>query len=137
MQKATKILIGCLMLIAMSLCGCSTNLNGTEEGRVIEYTVLGADEIPDEFKSQIEEAKGEEMKLTYKDNEYLYIARGYGTKETGGYSISVAQMYAENKAIYFETRLIEPSKDEAVSNQQNFPYIVVKTELCDMPVVFK
>ena len=46
-------------------------------------------------------------------------------------------MYAENKAIYFETKLIEPSENETVSNQQNFPYIVVKTELCDMPVVFK
>lgn len=137
MQKAVKILIGCIMIIAMSLCGCAADLRGTEEGRVIEYTVLGGDEVPDEFKSQIEEAKGEEMKLTYKDNEYLYIARGYGQKETGGYSISVVQMYAENKAIYFETKLIEPSQDETVSNQQNFPYIVVKTELCDMPVVFK
>ena len=128
MQKTIKILIGGIMLAAMLLCGCSADLGGTEEGRMIEYKVLGNDEVPDEFKSQIEDAKGNDMKLTYKDNEYLYIARGYGQKETGGYSI---------KAIYFETKLIEPSENETVSNQQNFPYIVVKTELCDMPVVFK
>ena len=137
MQKTIKILIGGIMLAAMLLCGCSADLGGTEEGRMIEYKVLGDDEVPDEFKSQIEDAKGKDMKLTYKDNEYLYIARGYGQKETGGYSISVVQMYAENKAIYFETKLIEPSENETVSNQQNFPDIVVKTELCDMPVVFK
>ena len=69
MQKTIKILIGGIMLAAMLLCGCSADLGGTEEGRMIEYKVLGNDEVPDEFKSQIEDAKGNDMKLTYKDNE--------------------------------------------------------------------
>ena len=34
--------------------------------------------------------KAGEFKLTYTANGYLYIARGYGMQDTGGYSIQVA-----------------------------------------------
>ena len=137
-MKSVKIVCAVVIfLLTIQISGCEGNYKGSETGWNLEYTVLGETKIPEEFLSQIEEKKAEKFELTYRDNEYLYIARGYGQKETGGYSISVVQMYAENKAIYFETKLIEPSENETVSNQQNFPYIVVKTELCDMPVVFK
>ena len=63
------------------------------------------------------------QKLTYKDDEYLYIAEGFGTKETGGYSITVNQFYVKDKAMYFDTRLIAPDKGEKVSNQASYPYI--------------
>ena len=95
------------------------------------------DEIPEEFKKQINENKAKAMKLTYKDDEYLYIAEGFGTKETGGYSITVNQFYVKDKAMYFDTRLIAPDKGEKVSNQASYPYIVIKTELSEMPVVFE
>ena len=38
---------------------------------------------------------------------------------------------------YFDTRLIAPDKGEKVSNQASYPYIVIKTELSEMPVVFE
>ena len=81
--------------------------------------------------------KAKAMKLTYKDDEYLYIAEGFGTKETGGYSITVNQFYVKDKAMYFDTRLIAPDEGEKVSNQASYPYIVIKTELSEMPVVFE
>ena len=104
---------------------------------MVEYTVICGDEIPEEFKKQINENKAKAMKLTYKDDEYLYIAEGFGTKETGGYSITVNQFYVKDKAMYFDTRLIAPVKGEKVSNQASYPYIVIKTELSEMPVVFE
>ena len=36
-----------------------------------------------------------------------------------------------------DTRLIAPDKGEKVSNQASYPYIVIKTELSEMPVVFE
>lgn len=125
------------LLVATALCGCSSNLMGTESERMVEYTVVGTDDLPEEFRKQIDESKTDVMKLTYKDNEYLYIAEGYGTKDTGGYSISVDQLYVQDKAIYFDSSLIKPGEDEKVSNQPSYPYIVIKTELSEMPVVFK
>ena len=137
MQKTIKILIGGIMLAAMLLCGCSADLGGTEEGRMIEYKVLGNDEVPDEFKSQIEDAKGKDMKLTYKDNEYLYIAKGFGEQKTSGSSISVTNLTCEDQTIYFESKLVIPQEKENLNSISSFPYIVIKTELIDFPVVFR
>ena len=58
------------------ISGCRANISGTESDRMVEYTVICGDEIPEEFKKQINENKAKAMKLTYKDDEYLYIAEG-------------------------------------------------------------
>jgi len=104
---------------------------------MVEYTVICGDAIPEEFKKQINESKAKAMKLTYKDDEYLYIAEGFGTKETGGYSITVNQFYVKDKAMYFDTKLLAPKEGEKVSSQPSYPYIVIKTELSELPVVFE
>ena len=139
--KLRKLLVmaaGVLVISAATVTsGCHANISGTESDRMVEYTVICGDAIPEEFKKQINENKAKAMKLTYKDDEYLYIAEGFGTKETGGYSITVNQFYVKDKAMYLDTRLIAPDKDEKVSNQASYPYIVIKTELSEMPVVFE
>ena len=135
-EKLRKILVmaaGVLVISAATvISGCRANISGTESDRMVEYTVICGDEIPEEFKKQINENKAKAMKLTYKDDEYLYIAEGFGTKE-----ITVNQFYVKDKAMYFDTRLIAPDKGEKVSNQASYPYIVIKTELSEMPVVFE
>lgn len=128
----------CAIVLATTVIGgCSRNIMGTESERTVAYTVVSGDDVPEEFKKQIDESKADTMKLTYKDNEYLYIAEGFGTQETGGYSITVEQLYVQDKAIYFDARLIAPEADEKVSNQASYPYIIIKTELSEMPVVFQ
>ena len=138
-EKLRKFLVmaaGVLVILETTvISGCRANISGTESDRMVEYTVICGDEIPEEFKKQINENKAKAMKLTYKDDEY--IAEGFGTKETGGYSITVNQFYVKDKAMYFDTRLIAPDKGEKVSNQASYPYIVIKTELSEMPVVFE
>lgn len=126
-----------ILLATTTIGGCSRNIMGTESERMVAYTVVSGDDVPEEFKKQIDESKTNAMKLTYKDNEYLYIAEGFGTQETGGYSISVEQVYVQDKAIYFDACLIAPDANEKVSNQASYPYIIIKTELSEMPVVFQ
>ena len=85
----------------------------------------------------IVETQDIDFKLTYDDNEYLYIAKGYGKQKTGGYSIFVTNLYASSNTIYFETELIGPKKGENVNSEESYPYIVVKLESTKQPVVFK
>ena len=96
-EKLRKFLVmaaGVLVILETTvISGCRANISGTESDRMVEYTVICGDEIPEEFKKQINENKAKAMKLTYKDDEYLYIAEGFGTKETGGYSITVNTIY--------------------------------------------
>ena len=82
-------------------------------------------------------AAGCGIKLTYEDNGKLYIARGYGEKETGGYSISVKDVYLTQNALCFVTTLIGPGENETVAKAPSFPYIVVEVTKCDKNVLFE
>lgn len=77
------------------------------------------------------------MKLTYSNSEYLYIVAGYGEQRSGGYSITVDELYLTENSIYIKTTLIGPGADEKVTQAATWPYVVVKTELREEPVVFE
>ena len=86
---------------------------------------------------KIDETKKKEFKMTYDDGEYLYIAKGYGMQETGGYSISVRNLYLTPNTIVFCTELMGPKKMETVSKSPSFPYIVLRTEVLEKNVLFE
>ena len=126
-----------IFLLTIQISGCEGNYKGSEKGLNLEYTVLGETKIPEEFLSQIEEKKAEKFELTYRDNEYLYIAKGFGEQKTSGSSISVTNLTCEDQTIYFESKLVIPQEKENLNSISSFPYIVIKTELIDFPVVFR
>lgn len=137
-MKSVKIVCAVVIfLLTIQISGCEGNYKGSEKGLNLEYTVLGETKIPEEFLSQIEEKKAEKFELTYRDNEYLYIAKGFGEQKTSGSSISVTNLTCEDQTIYFESKLVIPQGKENINSISSFPYIVIKTELIDFPVVFR
>lgn len=137
-MKSVKIVCAVVIFLLMiQISGCEGNYKGSEKGLNLEYTVLGETKIPEEFLSQIEEKKAEKFELTYRDNEYLYIAKGFGEQKTSGSSISVTNLTCEDQTIYFESKLVIPQEKENLNSISSFPYIVIKTELIDFPVVFR
>ena len=58
-EKLRKILVmaaGVLVILETTvISGCHANISGTESDRMVEYTVICGDEIPEEFKKQINE----------------------------------------------------------------------------------
>lgn len=124
-------------ILMISVTGCGVSLNKTEKVTDLEYTVLKKQEIPQELMAQIEQQKESCFKLTYQDGEYLYIARGYGTQKTGGYSVQVEELYLTSNAIYFKTGLFGPRKGENVKSAKTYPYIVIKLEDRGESVVFE
>lgn len=137
-MKSVKIVCAVVIfLLTIQISGCEGNYKGSEKGLNLEYTVLGETKIPEEFLSQIEEKKAEKFELTYRDDEYLYIAKGFGEQKTSGSSISVTNLTCEDQTIYFESKLVIPQEKENLNSISSFPYIVIKTELIDFPVVFR
>ena len=137
-MKSVKIVCAVVIfLLTIQISGCEGNYKWSEKGLNLEYTVLGETKIPEEFLSQIEEKKAEKFELTYRDNEYLYIAKGFGEQKTSGSSISVTNLTCEDQTIYFESKLVIPQEKENLNSISSFPYIVIKTELIDFPVVFR
>ena len=126
-----KMYLGLLMVVAASLwlAGCSASKDDGDKVRDLD--------VPDELKKLIAEKQQQPFKLTYSDEQNLYIAVGYGVQPTGGYSISVNELYLTDNSIVINTELKGPEKGENAGTEQSFPYIVIKTEYLENPVVFQ
>lgn len=123
--------------VILTLTGCAIHKMNPEKLRDIEYTVVDKEEAPEAFLSKIEEAKEKPLELTWKEQGYLYAARGYGEQKTGGYSIEVTGCYEAEQGIYIETSLLGPDKGEEITEAATYPYVVVKMEYIDKQVIFQ
>lgn len=137
MKRFLGVIIAVVIAVLFTLNGCSMEESSNEKLRDLEFTIVEESDIPEELFKIIEEKKASEFKITYTDNESLYICIGYGEQKTGGYSIAVNDLYLTSNAIFINTNLIGPSKDEKISEALSYPYVVVKTEYMDKSVVFE
>ncbi len=125
------VVLGCV------LCGCSIEETNGMKISDLEYTIVEEADLPEELKTQIEEKKAADFKMTYEAEGELYIVHGYGEQATGGYSICIKELYLTSNAILFHTELIGPRKGEPASQSPSYPYIVVKTDYREENVVFE
>lgn len=135
-----KVWLTLAMLMAMMgwmLMGCSASRESKDKVRDLDFTVAGNMDIPEELKKLIAEKQQQPFKLTYSDDQNLFIAVGYGVQPTGGYSISVNDLYLTENSVVINTELKGPEKGENAGTEQSFPYIVIKTEYLENPVVFQ
>lgn len=134
------VIILCLLgwvLIARTLSGCSAGRDNQNKVRDLEFTVTGEAEEPDELKKIIAEKRETPFKLTYSNDQGLYIVVGYGKQKSGGYSIAVNDLYLTENSIVIDTELIGPDKGTPIGEEPSYPYIVVRTEYLENPIVFQ
>lgn len=131
------IFIVVLLTVCLGVSGC--RVVKVEDVRLedLDYTVVRERDIPEELVTMIQEKKSDPFDLTYEQEGYLYVVRGYGKKDTGGYSISVADLYLGKNGIYAELNLTGPETVEEGAKGASYPYIVLKLEGRNEPVYFK
>ncbi len=125
------------VFVVRCLSGCSVGKDDGGKVRDLEFTVVGDGEVPPELLKTIEEKKSSVFKLTYSDGQSLYIVSGYGEQPTGGYSITVEELYLTENSIILDTDLKGPESGEDGGTEKSYPYIVIKTEYLENPVVFQ
>lgn len=127
-----------LMILTMCiLAGCGVQTQDEERIQDLEFTVLAPENIPEELRNVLEEKKASPFKVTYGDEGYLYICIGYGEQQTSGYSIIVEDLYLTGNAVCVDTELLGPGNGEETAEATTCPYMVLKLEDMDKPVVFK
>jgi len=142
MQRNKKIVLyGAIVFIIIAIAIIiliSCKITGTSSKKVsdLDYTVVEDQDVPPELMKIIDEKKENSLRLTYSTKDYIYIVAGYGTQSTSGFGIRVNEVYLGQNAIYIDTNLIGPSKGEEVNKNETYPYIVIKIEKRDDPVVF-
>jgi hypothetical protein len=135
MRRRHVLILGCVLLL-LCMTGCALQTK-EKKLRDVEYTVVGAEDVPQELQEEINKIKDEEFQLTYDDGAYLYMAKGYGTRESSDYNISVQQVYLTEHTIVFETQITGPAEGTDAANKETTPYIVIKTERLDGQVIFE
>jgi hypothetical protein len=138
-MKRFRTIILLLMIVASAIgfTACKTEDTDIKKIKDLDFTVVEDADLPGELKEIIDEKKEEPFKLSYSNKDNLYIVVGYGKQNSGGYSISVDELYLTGNAIYIDTNLIGPSSDDMVSQGVTYPYVVVKLEFLDERVVFE
>lgn len=126
-----------IMSLCLVLSGCGILDKKEEKVRDLIITPVTDSELPQELQTLIAQKTSAPFKMTYSTDENLYIAVGYGPQEGGGYSISVNELYLTGNSIVIDTELKGPETGENAGTESSSPYIVVKTELLDLPVVFR
>ena len=130
------------MMLAALLCACTGNSN-LEKKKVqdLDFTVVSAEDISDELQMHIDERKEEAFTLIYRDGEDMYLIVGYGRQSGGGFSIRVNDLYLGESSVCVSTTLEGPdagknTEGETAEETVSFPYIVLKMETMDAPVIF-
>lgn len=126
-----------LLLSMLFAGGCQVSKDDGKKVRDLEFTVVGETDVPAELKQIIAEKTAQPFKLTFSDEQNLYIVVGYGPQSTGGFSIAVKALYLTSNSIVIDTELLGPEKGENPAPETSYPYVVVKTENLENPVIFQ
>ena len=137
MRKFVKMLLAAALAASFAVSRTVVEITSEDKVRDLEFQVAAQGELPQELSKLIAQKVSQPFKLTYTDSQNLYIAVGYGAQPTGGYSISVKELYLTENSIILQTELMGPEKGEDPGTEQSFPYIVLRTELLEEPVVFQ
>lgn len=136
-MKKKRVLFLLLVFLAAFFAGCGEKVSKPEKIKDVEYTVQEESRVPEELLAKMKEKQKEPFQMTYATDGYLYIAKGYGTQPTSGYSIRVTDLYEAAEGIVFSAELLGPEKTEPVLQVETYPYIVVKLKDMGMDVLFQ
>ena len=116
--------------------GCGEKEEEIPKIKDLEYTVVEEGEVPEELLEKIRELRATPFQMTYESEGYLYIAKGYGTQKTSGYSVRVLELYQAESGIVFASELLGPEREEPVLQMETWPYIVIKLPDLDLEIIF-
>ena len=136
-MKKYIILIIFSLLITSAVSGCSIKTIDDNKISDVSYEVVEYHNLNKYVREIYNENLTENNRLSYSDNEYLYLIICYGAMPTTGYTIDVKEIYETINTIIVDTTLIGPSKAETVEEEISYPAIVIKIKATDKPVIFK
>lgn len=130
------LIFGIVIIILLGIF-LSTKIFMKKDGTV-SFKTLDMEEIPTEIKEALPKYIMEERALTFKYKDEIFVIVTRGEKKSRGYFVDIDKIIKEpteeNKFdLIVYAKFIDPNPNEIVSQEYEYPIIVVKTNLKEMP----
>ena len=126
-----------LLLMMVISCGEKQKPKRTYESmQDAVYEIVSGSDVPHKVNEKIFKERDKGFGFSYRDNEGMYIAFGFGRQNTGGFSIQLAAVKENEDEILIEAKLIAPAPEEVVSTSPSYPYMILKLDNTEKNVEF-
>lgn len=104
----------------------------------IKFKEINKDEVPEKIKEILPKYIMEERALVSKYRDDIYIIVTRGEKKSKGFNVKIEKIIKENQGknkfeLIVHAKFIDPKVDEALPQEYDYPYDIVKTRLKAMP----
>lgn len=104
----------------------------------VSFKTMDVEDLPTEIREALPKYIMEERALTFKFKEEIYVVVTRGEKKSKGYFVDidkiVKESYEKDKYdLVVYAKFIDPNPNEIVSQEYEYPIIVVKTKLKFLP----
>lgn len=105
---------------------------------IVSFKTLDMEELPPEIREALPKYIMEERALTFKFKDEIFVIVTRGEKKSKGYFVDIDKIvkepYGEDKFdLVVYAKFIDPNPNEIVTQEYEYPVIVVKTNLKTMP----
>lgn len=104
----------------------------------VSFKTMDVEDLPTEIREALPKYIMEERALTFKFNEEIYVVVTRGEKKSKGFFVDidkiVKESYDKDKYdLVVYAKFVDPNPNEIVSQEYEYPVIVVKTKLKVLP----
>lgn len=98
-----------------------------EKSKPVDYTIVQRESIPEKILDMMDKYTDEERALAVKLNEKIYVIVTRGKDNEKGIEMNKIEMVQENDKSLMRVKISYKEKEKS------YPYIVVETNLTDLP----
>lgn len=133
-RKSIMISVVVVLILISGTIGVKHFKDGS---KYIKFEVLNEEQIPDKIKEILPRYQALERALACKVNDAVYVVVTRGEKPTGGYTVDIDKIEKIKEEDRFKlvvyAKFTDPKPGDVVTQAVTYPYIVVKTNLTELP----
>lgn len=123
------------IMSVLCLSGCTVRKIDMNDRHKKAYEIVPPEKLPEMCKKQVEMCKKNPFTYVYEENNRMYLVRGYGEKETGGYRVKIVEVAESSNTVFLKTELCGPK--QKMPKKNTYPYCVVKVRADGKMAVFE
>ncbi|MBR1568986.1 MAG: protease complex subunit PrcB family protein [Lachnospiraceae bacterium] len=103
----------------------------------LDYTLCDAGQLPKELTTIIENKKDQPFRMCYQNRSYTYLVVGYGIQQRGGCEAVIDRLYLMQDGVHMDTNLVGERGSQIRLDEVTYPYVAIRLEKMDVPVIYE